>query len=46
MRTRYNSYIEVSVMSYRGEQKIKGKTYVYEAVAHWDKSSKTHLYRN
>ena len=23
-------------MSYRGEQKIKGKTYVYEAVATWD----------
>jgi hypothetical protein len=27
-------------MSYRGEQKIKGKTYVYEAIAHWDKVKK------
>ena len=27
-------------MSYRGEQKIKGKTYVYEAIAHWDKIKK------
>lgn len=27
-------------MSYRGEQKIKGKTYVYEAIASWDKDKK------
>ena len=40
MLARYNSYIEVSVLAYRGEQKIKGKTYVYEAIAHWDKAKK------
>jgi len=40
INTRYNSYIEVSILSYRGEQKIKGKTYVYEAFAHWDKDKK------
>ena len=27
-------------MSYRGEQKIKGKIYVYEAIAYWDKTKK------
>ena len=27
-------------MAYRGEQKIKGKTYVYQAVAEWDKDKK------
>ena len=27
-------------MAYRGEQKIKGKTYVYQAVAQWDKDKK------
>jgi hypothetical protein len=30
----------VSILSYRGEQKIKGKIYVYEAFAHWDKGKK------
>jgi hypothetical protein len=33
---RYNSYIEVMYMGYRGEQVIKGKIYVYDAVAIWD----------
>jgi len=30
----------VSGLSYRGEQKIRGKTYVYEAIANWDKVKK------
>jgi transposase len=27
-------------MAYRGEQRIKGKTYVYQAIAEWDKDKK------
>jgi len=38
IKYRYNSYIEVRGMAYRGEQKIKGKTYVYQAVAEWNLS--------